>query len=188
MNKHAPNTVKRGEVALVHEAGALKVAWEMGVITDLITGKDGEVRGVTIQVICKDKSLILGRPIEKVYPLKISNTVRDFRISENVEMKNEQIGINKNGVVDKEEKNCREEVRGGNPRPSPPAAAKARCKSQLLLDPRDQGGSMLEVVLIGYFCLCCVVLSHRLDSIVFHSHGREIEDIHRVFTRTQLLE
>ena len=140
MNEHVSNTVERGEVALVHEAGAMRLAWEMGVITDLITGKDGEVRGVTIQVICKGKPLILGRPNQKAYPLKISNTVRDFRISENVEMKNGQIGINKNGVVDMEEKNCREEVRGGNPRPSPQLQRKPVAKANSCLIPGIKEG------------------------------------------------
>ena len=149
MNKHVSNTVERGEVALVHEAGAMKLTWDMGVITDLITGKDGEVRGVTIQVICKGKPLILGRPNQKVYPLKISNTVRDFRISENVEMKNGQIGINKNGVVDMEEKNCREEVRGVILVPHRQLQRTPAAKANSCLIPGDQERSMLDIVLIG---------------------------------------
>ena len=122
----------------------------MGVIRDLITKKDGDVRGATIQVICKDKPVILGRPIQKVYPLTISNSVRDFRIGENVEMKNGQIGMNRNGVVDEEEKkNCREEVRGGNLRPSPQLQPTPVAKANSCLIPRDQGGSMLDIMLIG---------------------------------------
>ena len=135
MNKHTPNIVEKGEVVLVHEDGAKKLTWKMGVIKDLITGRDGEIRGVTIQVICKGKPLILRRPIQRVYPLEISNTVRDSRIDENVEMGDGQVGMNKNGVVDNEEKNGTEEVRGGNPRPARAAAANASCKNKLLLDP-----------------------------------------------------
>ena len=65
----------------------------------MITGKDGEVRGVSIQVMSKGKPFILNRPIQKVYPLEISNTLNFDCVT------NEGEGTEKKQVVkDKENK------------------------------------------------------------------------------------
>ena len=59
----------KGEVVLVHKDGAKRQAWKIGNVKDVITGKDGEVRGISIPVKGKGKPFILKRPIQKVYPL-----------------------------------------------------------------------------------------------------------------------
>ena len=58
MKKSTPNVVEKGEVVLIHEDGAKRLTWKMGIVENLITGKDGEVRGVSIQVMGKGKPFI----------------------------------------------------------------------------------------------------------------------------------
>ena len=136
MKRNTPNAIIKGEVVLVHEDGAKRFAWKMGIIKDLITGKDGEVRGVSVQVIGKGKPFISKRPIQKVYPLEVYNTLgSDLESGTNVNVENVKSGKDEKGVVGKEEKTSEGEVRGGNPRPMRAAAKDARCKTKLLLDP-----------------------------------------------------
>ena len=137
MKKNTPNVVEKGEVVLIHEDGAKRLTWKMRIVENLITGKDGEVRGVSIQVMGKGKPFILNRPIQKVYPLEISNTLNFDCVT------NESEGTEKKQAVKDKEKNTERdeektsggEKRRGNPRPIRAAAKDACCKAKLLLDP-----------------------------------------------------
>ena len=41
--------------------------WKMGVVESLVTGRDNEVRGATVRVVTKGKSIRLSRPVQKHY-------------------------------------------------------------------------------------------------------------------------
>ena len=127
MNKNAPNIIEI-EVVLVNEDGAKRLAWKMGIVKELITGKDGEVRGVSVEVIGKGKAFILKRPIQKVYPLEISNPLRsDSESDKSVKAENLQAGMDEKRIMDDKEKTSRGETRRGNTRPMRAAAKDARC-------------------------------------------------------------
>ena len=121
---------------MVHEDGAKRLAWKMGIVKELITGKNGQVRGVSVEVIGKGKPFILKRPIQKVYLLEISNPLRsDSESDKSVKADNLQVGLDEKRIMDDKEKTSRGEMRRGNTRPMCAAAKDARCKTKLLLDP-----------------------------------------------------
>ncbi|XP_065053577.1 uncharacterized protein LOC135682559 isoform X2 [Rhopilema esculentum] len=132
MNTGAPNAIKIGEVVLVHEDGAKRLSWKKGIIEDLIVGKDGKVRGVSVRIVGREgKTQILNRPVQKVYPLEISIT--DIDCVENGKEKEHQSGMERKGIESKvsEEKISEERLIR---RPMRAAAKDARCKTKLLLD------------------------------------------------------
>ena len=118
MKKNTPNVVEKGEVVLIHEDGAKRLTWKKGIVKNLITGKDGEVRGTSIQGMGKGKPFILNRPVQNVYPLEISDALNFGCVT------NESVGTEKKQVVKDKEKAGRDEEKTGgggmrrdNPRP-----------------------------------------------------------------------
>jgi len=61
------NTIKEGDVVLVHEDNKKKVMWPLAVVTKLKVGNDGLVRSAEIRM----KGGTSNRPITKLYPLEI---------------------------------------------------------------------------------------------------------------------
>ena len=74
LNKKA---VAIGDVVLIHD-NTPRNQWKIGVVTSLHTGKDGLVRSVSLRVPSGKE---LSRPIEKLYPLEMS----DIPTNENIE-------------------------------------------------------------------------------------------------------
>ena len=62
-----PNPLKEGEVVLVADDREKRLHWKMGVVRQLILGRDGRCRAATVQV----KSGLLTRPIRKLYKLEL---------------------------------------------------------------------------------------------------------------------
>ena len=46
--------------------------WKMGIIEDLISGRDGQVRGPRVRGIGRGKLEFVNRPLPKLFPLEIS--------------------------------------------------------------------------------------------------------------------
>jgi len=65
--KTLPNPLKEGEVVLVADDGEKRLNWKMGVVQQLILGRDGRCRAVIVQV----KSGLLTQPIHKLYKLEL---------------------------------------------------------------------------------------------------------------------
>ena len=73
------------ETAMIHEGDIVIIAddkvkrnvWKMGRVESLITGRDGMVRGATLRVICKGKPEFLNRPLQKLYPLEVTNEKKE---------------------------------------------------------------------------------------------------------------
>ena len=63
--------IQEGDVVLVKEDNLKRNQWKMGLIEDLIRGKDGIVRGATVRLCSKGKRELLSRPIQKLFPLEL---------------------------------------------------------------------------------------------------------------------
>ena len=58
---------------LIYEDNAKRAEWKMGKIEELLPGKDGITRGVKVCTCGKGKYEVLNRPLQKLYPLEVSN-------------------------------------------------------------------------------------------------------------------
>ena len=65
--KTPPNPLKEGEVVLVGDDREKRLNWKMGVVRQLIIGRDGRCRAAIVQV----KSGLLTRPVRKLYKLEL---------------------------------------------------------------------------------------------------------------------
>ena len=65
--KTLPNPLKEGEVVLVGDDREKRLNWKMGVVRQLIIGRDGRCRAAIVQV----KSGLLTRPVRKLYKLEL---------------------------------------------------------------------------------------------------------------------
>ena len=136
LKQQKPADVAKDDVVLIHEDNVKRGERKMGVIEELIAGKDGQVRGAKFRKLGRGKFEILTRPLQKLYPLEI--TIRDHdkksvgndeslteenEMRKEVESKENEENIVKNG--DKKKRN----------RPLRAAAKDARLLSKLMLDP-----------------------------------------------------
>ena len=49
--------------------------WKLGVVEQIILGRDGQIRGAIVRVWAKDKGCkLLRRPIQHLYPLEVDET------------------------------------------------------------------------------------------------------------------
>lgn len=76
-------SVKVGDVVLIHHESD-RLTWNLGIVKDLIHGKDGLVRSVTLRT----KSGITNRPIVKLYPSEVSSTEFDHVSDDSVSINN----------------------------------------------------------------------------------------------------
>ena len=64
--------VKENDIVLIHEDHIPQGKWKLAKVIKLISGQDGIVRGVKVQVgSSKAKISVIKRPIEKLNPLEI---------------------------------------------------------------------------------------------------------------------
>ena len=65
--------IAEGDVVIVHKDNRRRCQWKMGRVKQLITSKDGEVRGAKVIVPSKGmKPTTLRRPVQKLYPLEVN--------------------------------------------------------------------------------------------------------------------
>ena len=69
--------VKKGDIVLVMEDSYKKHQWKMGVVQQLIKGKDDVVRGAEVRISTKGKVETLRRPLQKLVPLELREKVRE---------------------------------------------------------------------------------------------------------------
>ena len=61
-----------GDVVLVHDEGKARGFWKLARVEDLVTGRDGLVRGAVLRVASrKGRATVLRRPVQRLYPLEI---------------------------------------------------------------------------------------------------------------------
>ena len=68
--------VEIGDIVTVAEEGVSRGKWRLGKVEELITVKDGEIRGANVKVLTKKgKPMYLNRPVQKLYPLEVREPV-----------------------------------------------------------------------------------------------------------------
>ena len=59
---------KVGELVLIHEASQKRVMWPVGIVDELIIGKDGRTRAVWLKVEGTER---LNRPVQRLFPIEV---------------------------------------------------------------------------------------------------------------------
>ena len=73
-----------GEVVHVYEDNTPRLQWKLGLVEAVNESADGEVRSVVVSVTNKaGKRYNLRRPIQKIYPLEINDSV-DVKVATDV--------------------------------------------------------------------------------------------------------
>ena len=80
--------VKVGEPVLVYEEHVSRCNWKVGVVEELIVGKDGHARGAKVRLVAKGKPAYLDRPVQKLYPLEIE--AKRVKVGNEVSMEEKQ--------------------------------------------------------------------------------------------------
>lgn len=125
LQKFLPNDIAEGDTVLIHEEKTKRNTWKLGIIEELIRGKDQVIRGAKVRKLVRGKPEILCRPLQKLVPLESyqGRTSKEGKSGKEGEKVNEDAN---------EEKNVGLGVKSDRPRRA--AAANARLKSRLMLE------------------------------------------------------
>ena len=107
--KTAPNPLKEGEVVVVADDREKRLNWKIGVVRQLICGRDGRCRAAVVQV----KSGLLRRPIRKLYKLELcaeANNLPPITSSPDNSNKHDAMPDNEVEMMDNEEEEVECEV------------------------------------------------------------------------------
>ena len=63
-----------GNVVLIHDDTLPRGFWKVGVIEELLPGRDGLVRGATLRVVSKGRTSRMRRPLQRLYPLEVESS------------------------------------------------------------------------------------------------------------------
>ena len=130
MKKGSRSVIEEGEVVILKEAGRPRSQWRLGKVSKLLTAKDGQTRGVEVQVVDnKGKMMTLKRAIELLHPLEIREEKED--VEEEI-VDSARNGDQEEGVKLKEVKVQQEVVTRKRPRRT--AAIDADWRRRLLED------------------------------------------------------
>ena len=67
-----------GEVVIIFDKDAPRGQWHMGVVEELLAGRDGKVRGAVIKTVQKSgRQVRLRRAVQHLYPLEVQEEGRD---------------------------------------------------------------------------------------------------------------
>lgn len=72
-NKQKDNLFKVGEVVLIHQDKVPKHIWKLGLVTELIIGRDGKVRACQVKTA---NGNIIRRPVQTLYSLEVVDDVK----------------------------------------------------------------------------------------------------------------
>ena len=79
--RHIGETVSLGDIVMVHEESRPRGLWRLGKVEGLISGADGQTRGVVVKVWPRNgRSTTIKRPVQRLYPLEIRSTDRDSEV------------------------------------------------------------------------------------------------------------
>ena len=122
-----PVEVKLGDIVLIQDDNAKRGMWKMGIIEEIIKGKDQQISGGKARKIARGKPEFPNRPLQKLIPLesavKISLERQDGKKRKEDKGKDEHV----TGVREENEKS-----RGDKPHRAP--SMDARWCTQLILD------------------------------------------------------
>ncbi len=81
-----PSPVAVDDVVIVHSEGRPRNFWKLGRVKELLTGRDGKVRGAVLQVAGKGRQATsLYRPVQLLYPLEVFQPLRGAPDDDNPE-------------------------------------------------------------------------------------------------------
>ena len=72
-NSDSDRKISEGDVVVVHDENKKRGFWRLGLVEELIVGRDGHVRGAKIRVSSGGKTSIWQRPVQRLYPLEINS-------------------------------------------------------------------------------------------------------------------
>ena len=64
---------KVSDVVIVEDEDRKRCEWKLGIVVELIEGRDKVVRRAKVRVVCGGRPTYLSRPVQKLYPLEIKN-------------------------------------------------------------------------------------------------------------------
>ena len=85
------------DVVMIHEDDKPRGLWRLGRITKLIIGKDGHLRGA---VLCVSGDRTLQRPIQKLFPLEISEKQAEQQAPEIAEQQAREMTMSEGQLED----------------------------------------------------------------------------------------
>lgn len=106
-NKSKENDVEKGDVVVVFEDKVKRGNWKMAKVTEVIAGRDGEVRGARVRMIRNGKVVYLTRPVQKLYPTEIRREEKmkennDRETSENKKIETTRVRSKRAAALDSE--------------------------------------------------------------------------------------
>ena len=72
MNPKSAVEVKSGDVVLIQYDHVNRGLWKMGIVEEVIKGKDEQIRGAKLRKTGKGKPEILSRPLQQLSPFEIA--------------------------------------------------------------------------------------------------------------------
>jgi len=126
-----PVQIGKGDLVLIQEDSVKRGLWKVGIVEDLIIGKDGQVRGASVRKVAKGKPEFLKRPLQKLFPLEIA--ARDHAKKEGKDGNKIRRNELEEGRND-ERRGRLEDERGSGSRSARAAARDARWKCRVMLD------------------------------------------------------
>ena len=77
-NRLPHSSIASGDVVVVHDENLPRGFWRLGRIEEVISGRDGRVRGATVRLASRNRQkTLLHRPIQLLYPLEIHDAHSD---------------------------------------------------------------------------------------------------------------
>ena len=76
-------TVDGGDVVILYDKFSKRAFWRMGIVKELLPGKDGLIRAVIIvKVINSEKPKLLRRSVQHLIPLEVKSKIKDHSPNE----------------------------------------------------------------------------------------------------------
>ena len=102
-----------GEVVLIKEdEPAPRTQWRIGKVIELVTGRDGLVRGAKLKVLAKGgKQTVIHRPLQKLIAFEIAEGVGKRKCDTEVEINDENETVGRGDSVETETENYRRPTR-----------------------------------------------------------------------------
>lgn len=61
-----------GDVVVIHDDNQPRGLWRLGLVLELIVGRDGYVRGAKVRVSAGERTSVWQRPIQRLYPIEVN--------------------------------------------------------------------------------------------------------------------
>ena len=75
--------IKQGDIVCVHEDYVPRQRSKLGTVQELIHGRDNLVRAAVVQLASEGRRTEIKRPVQKLYPVEVSNGNQDGGNKEN---------------------------------------------------------------------------------------------------------